>query len=204
MQDRHIEFVHITARMFRAGRYPFTAYEFMEHSCELGELIPESLVPYIDESAWIRIKIFEHEGDRLAPTIDWWSSLGDLWTTEIDLDENYKLKSDTIRLKFLPMTVGKYTDDRYSNHVLCAGLVGLIEYNCFQSLGAKDTFKDSLDEIMQLLESVGINNYDEIKVLTEWSCFAGEVHGGLDSDYYDENWYLIGNVVPSAKVGGAE
>lgn len=184
------EFVHITATIFHAGEYPFTAQEFYENSLLQTVKPPSDLFDYQDKQAPatvdpIVMTIWEHEGPRVAESNEWWNFDEGLWSTEnLPLDNDYKLTGDAIRLEFNPITTGVF--DRCDEVPQESMLLYYLH-----NTSAEDVFENHIQDILKLIKKCNKENKSKVYLMTLWSC-----SNGWSELEYDEDWYLLGAVTP--------
>jgi hypothetical protein len=120
------ELVHIVARYFRSGDFPWTNEDFYAQSILPNEADVSLLVDPII------LTLFEHEGPRYAPSWNWWDCIGHFWSVEeIELDAEHRLTSDVVRFTISILEIGGNSDD---------SSIGMLSYEVC-SMGLSDTFR---------------------------------------------------------------
>lgn len=189
------ELAIIEATYFKAGEYPFTDQEFFANSQEQREAAP-TIDPIV-------ITMFEHEGPRVAETIDQWWNRGYTWKTARstqnldnydvglntpELDDNYKLYDGAVRISVEPIEL--YISDKNDEWGVHRTL---LRYE-IDGMGM-DAFEHCTNEIVKLCDKLrGDNN--QIRLMTIWTCEAGKEPDTWDGpgEYYSD-YQLTGYVV---------
>lgn len=184
------EFVHITARYFKSGDFPWTNEDFYAQSVLPSEADVSLLVnPII-------LTLFEHEGPRYCPSWNWWEQTGNLWSVEeLPLDQDYHLAADVVRYDIRILETGTSAND---------GDIGLLLYAITHE-GLSEAFRPHLDEIKSAADFMRVRGKGvpvRVCFLTLWQCDAGKTYIPGEPDDYYEDWQLMGIVQPeSDRVG---
>jgi len=179
------ELVHVEARYFAQGDYPWTERDFFCHSvlqCKAAHTVNP-----------IVLTLWKHQGPRVAEDDGWWIPLGDVWWSAASedivcsTDLAWRLDADAVRFQLTALQTGSSSND---------DAIGLLRYE-IDGMGKHDVFAGYVRDLKAAADQVRGDNAICVQFVTLWHCDAGkdpDTWVGLGE--YWTSWELIGVVLP--------